>query len=440
MRRTLAIVVLLALVAIGAPAAFAAPTPEAAVAELNTWRAELGLGGLSTLSPAWSTGCAHHDNYEHVNGNSLTHVEVEGHAGYTTDGAEAGADSVLADSFSSPSPTPDAALLPGPTWDGAVFHRAALLQPRLTQTGFDSTAFQEGSTFWSFTCMRTQGDGAIDDSLRTPGLTLYPSPGNGAYDVPTTFPGNESPNPAEETGIPPGSTLGWLLNVEINGPWETSGPFSVAAHDVTATLAPDNTSNFVPLVVSQCGPSGCGGAGGTMDGRYFQGGFGIFPTQPLAPNTTYRVAITGGTVTDQVNHVDYPIPAGYSWCFSTGAVYTASVDCVPPTTAAQEPANLDASTALSFTPAPSSPSSGGGSQSTQPPTVRKTVVAQCVMPKLIGKSLKAVKKKLKAADCKLGKVTKKAGATAKTGTASHQSAKPGAKLAAGAKVNVTLKP
>jgi hypothetical protein len=285
MRRAFAITAfLLATVfaATEAPASLAEPTPEAAVAALNGWRAQLGLGAVSTLNPAWSIGCAHHDNYEHLNGNALTHTEQEGHAGYTTDGAEAGANSVLAAAFSSPSPTPDASLLPGPTWDGAVFHRAALLQPRLAQTGFDSTTFTEGSLSRSFNCMRTQGTGAIDNSRTTPGLTLYPSPGNGAYGVPTTFPGGESPSPTEETGVPAGATLGWLLNVEINGPWESSSPFSVAAHDVTATLAPDGTSNFVPLVVSQCGPTGCGGAGGTLEGLYMLGGFGIFPTQPLA--------------------------------------------------------------------------------------------------------------------------------------------------------------
>jgi hypothetical protein len=443
MRRLNVVLLVLLAAAIAAPAALANPTPEAALGQLNAWRAQLGLPAVTTLNSAWSTGCQHHNNYEHVNGNALTHTEEMGHGGYTSDGAEAGSNSVLAFAVSAPSPTPEASLFPGPTWDGAVFHRAALLNPRLAQTGFDSTTFPpEGSVYRTFTCMRTQGTGALDSSRTTPGLTLYPSPGNGAYGVPTTFPGNESPDPAAETGVPPGSTLGWLMNVEINGPWaSTGGGYTVAAHDVTATLAPDGTSNFAPVVVSQCGPSGCGGSGGTSEGAYFQGGFGIFPTQPLAANTTYRVAITGGTVTDFGAHVDYPL-AGYSWCFSTGAVYTASADCSAPTAAAQEPSAPGASAALSFTPySPPSSSGGGGSTggSTQPPSSSKsTPVAHCTVPKLAGKSLKALKKKLKAADCKLGKVTKKEGATAKTGKTSHQSAKPGKSLPEGTKVNVTL--
>ena len=115
------------------------------------------------------------------------------------------------------------------------------------------------------------------------------------------------------------------MNVEINGPWTSAGfGFLVFAHGVSATLRPDGTSTKVPLVVSQCGPSGCGGSGGTSLGEYFGGGFGIFPTQPLAINTRYRVTATG-TVTDAQTSTNYPF--SISWCFSTGTSYAASSDC-----------------------------------------------------------------------------------------------------------------
>ncbi len=65
-------------------------------------------------------------------------------------------------------------------------------------------------------------------------------------------------------------------------------------------------------------------------------------------------------------------------------------------------------------------------------------VAQCVVPKLAGKKLKAAKKKLKAGDCKVGEVKKHKGVTAADGKVVHQSAKAGAKLAAGTKVKLTL--
>jgi hypothetical protein len=65
---------------------------------------------------------------------------------------------------------------------------------------------------------------------------------------------------------------------------------------------------------------------------------------------------------------------------------------------------------------------------------------RCVVPTLKGKKLPAAKAALKKADCKAGKVTKLKGATPKTGKVATQSRKPGAKAAAGAKVNLTLKP
>jgi IPT/TIG domain len=49
----------------------------------------------------------------------------------------------------------------------------------------------------------------------------------------------------------------------------------------------------------------------------------------------------------------------------------------------------------------------------------------CTVPRLKGKTLKASKKKIKGADCKVGKVTKKKGAKAKTGKVVGQNKKPG---------------
>jgi hypothetical protein len=311
------------------------PTPAQAITELNTWRAQLGEQPVTTDVPAWDTGCQHHDNYDDQNG-TLTHTEQSGNPGYTADGAEAGEDSVLAEEISITSPTAEDHLLPGPVWDGAVFHRAALLQPRLANIGFDSTTVLNGSQYDSWMCLWFQnqpsdppGPLAMDDSRTTPGLTLYPSPANGTVDVPTKFAaGTEAPDPATETGVPPGSTLGWLMNVEINGPWADPGfGYIVSAHNVSATLAPDGTSSTVPLVVSQCGTGGCGGGNNTSLGLYFDGGFGIFPTQVLAADTMYHATATG-TVTDWNTHQDFPFSIG--WCFSTGATFTPSSDCTRP--------------------------------------------------------------------------------------------------------------
>ena len=64
----------------------------------------------------------------------------------------------------------------------------------------------------------------------------------------------------------------------------------------------------------------------------------------------------------------------------------------------------------------------------------------CTVPKLKGKTLKAAKKKAKKAGCKVGKVTKRAGADAKTGVVVKQGKNPGKKLAPGTGVDVTLGP
>jgi hypothetical protein len=339
-----------------APAAIADPTPTAAITELNQWREALGEAPVSTADvSAWDAACQHHNNYEQQN-RQLTHPETMGKPGWTADGAVAGPDSVLAEELSSPSPTPATAMLPGPVWDSAVFHRQALLQPRLANVGFNSTTFQGGGGFTSWQCMWVQNNPsdnplqtpplAIDDSRTTPSLTLYPSPANGSYEVPTTFPaGTESPDPATEDGVPAGATLGWLLSVEINGPWQDSGGGGIVfAHGVTATLEPDGTSHQVPVVVSECGDQGCAFSGGTKLGRYLGGGFGIFPTQRLAGGTTYRATATG-TVTDNTDP-SHPINHQFSihWCFSTGATYTTSSDCSASSTGAgAEPGHYVAS-------------------------------------------------------------------------------------------------
>jgi PASTA domain len=81
-----------------------------------------------------------------------------------------------------------------------------------------------------------------------------------------------------------------------------------------------------------------------------------------------------------------------------------------------------ASSTFDYAPAPSAP----------PPA------PQCVVPKLAGKKLKASKKRIRAADCKVGTLTKRHGATARTGKVVKQVPKPGVSVPVGTKVTVTL--
>jgi len=74
------------------------------------------------------------------------------------------------------------------------------------------------------------------------------------------------------------------------------------------------------------------------------------------------------------------------------------------------------------------------------PTTPAPARAACRVPNLSGRKLQVAKKRLKTADCKIGKVSKRRGATAAKGRVRQQSPKAGKVLAVGAKVKVTLAP
>jgi beta-lactam-binding protein with PASTA domain len=67
-----------------------------------------------------------------------------------------------------------------------------------------------------------------------------------------------------------------------------------------------------------------------------------------------------------------------------------------------------------------------------------TFRAKCVVPKLVGLTLKKAKARIKRAHCTVGKVTRKASAKRKRGKVLAQKPKPGRKLAPGAKVRLTV--
>jgi len=78
---------------------------------------------------------------------------------------------------------------------------------------------------------------------------------------------------------------------------------------------------------------------------------------------------------------------------------------------------------------------------TPTPPAASTAKDQCVVPRLIGKKLKAAKTALTAAHCKLGKVAKKKlkkSSRTKRGIVVKQSPAAGTTKAAGSKVNVTV--
>jgi hypothetical protein len=74
------------------------------------------------------------------------------------------------------------------------------------------------------------------------------------------------------------------------------------------------------------------------------------------------------------------------------------------------------------------------------PTTPAPPHAACKVPDLRGRKLQVAKRRLKTARCKIGKVSKRRGATAAKGRVRQQSPKAGKVLAVGAKVKVTLAP
>lgn len=64
----------------------------------------------------------------------------------------------------------------------------------------------------------------------------------------------------------------------------------------------------------------------------------------------------------------------------------------------------------------------------------------CKVPKLSGRTLKSAKKRIRAAECRVGKLTKRHGATAKDGEIVKQVPKPGATVPVNTKVKITLAP
>jgi hypothetical protein len=244
-----------------APAVASSPTPEAALANLNAWRATAGVPPIATLDPLLGEGCRLHNAYLAQNRDVQgldQHHEARARPGYTDLGAQAGASSNLA----SPG-----GMSPRRAWSGAVYHRMSLLDPRMTTTWFDSSS--------GFSCM---GVGASTE-VSAPGFTLYPWPANGMQDVPLAFRG-EYPSPYDM--VPGVEQLGYLLSVNVNGPW--TAEHSVRGSFLQAvSLTPDRGA---PMPVTGIDAS-------SAVSGYLRRGFAIFPHRPLDHGQWYTAHAAG---------------------------------------------------------------------------------------------------------------------------------------------------
>jgi len=71
-------------------------------------------------------------------------------------------------------------------------------------------------------------------------------------------------------------------------------------------------------------------------------------------------------------------------------------------------------------------------------TATATFKAKCIVPKLVGLTLKKARARIKSAHCTVGKVTRKRSTKSKSGKVLSQRPKPGRKLAPAAKVSVVV--
>jgi hypothetical protein len=119
----------------------------------------------------------------------------------------------------------------------------------------------------------------------------------------------ESPDPHD---LVPGE-LGYLLSVNLDGPWQFSFNSHVSIlHSSLKTAA----GTRVPITEVDHDTHG-GGPGGSDIGPYLDDAFALFPHGALRAQTTY-IAHADGKLTYKVDGTNYPF--NVTWHFKTGGV------------------------------------------------------------------------------------------------------------------------
>src|SRR6266566_7982422 len=151
----------------------------------NAWRASTGTSAL-TENTTYSAGDVLHATYM-VQTGQVTHGESTAYPQYTTAGDIAGQNSNIF--VSSSTGTTDTHAIDW--WMAAPFHAMAMMDPRLTQTGFGS--YREVKSGWQ--------EGGTLDTIRGNSFTggQYPVyfPGRNTNEPLATYTGGEFPNPLQ---------------------------------------------------------------------------------------------------------------------------------------------------------------------------------------------------------------------------------------------------
>jgi uncharacterized protein YkwD len=272
---------------------------------VNSWRASTGLSAL-TENPTWSQGDAAHALYM-VKNNLVTHYETPGVPYYTAAGDTEARNSNI--QVSSSTGTTDVQAIDW--WMAAPFHAMAMMDPRLSQTGFGS--YRDSTTSpW-------QEGGALDtiqgNSFSGGSYPVY-FPGNGATEPLTTYGGGEFPDPLQAcpgysapTGLPVFIQVGGNLNTTAGVVHSFTGNGVALNHSVI-----DSSNSAVSSYL------------------YTRGGVILVPQQPLQVGVRYVVALT-------VNGTPY------TWSFTVGNF----IACAAVTVTAAPPSQATAGTTVVFT-------------------------------------------------------------------------------------------
>lgn len=247
----------------------------------NGWRASTGVSTL-TEDANFSAADLLHATYM-VQTGDVAHSENPAYSQYTAAGNTAAQNSNIM--VSSSTGTSDVQAIDW--WMGAPFHAMAMMDPRLTTTGFGSYRSTAYSS-WNMGAAVNVGQGMFAGGQ-------YPVyfPGNRSSEPLTSYSGNEFPNPQ---GACPGHT-GLPLFIEVGANVNTSaGP---------ATLLGNGTPIATPCVIDSTNPA-------YANYLKWRGGVIVFPQSPLQNGVTYTVALT-------VNGVPY------TWSFTVGPLGVCSL-------------------------------------------------------------------------------------------------------------------
>jgi hypothetical protein len=238
------------------------------LARFNYWRSTAGLPKVSE-NASWSSGDYLHSRWM-VKNNLAAHDETPGTPYYTAAGDLAGNDGNIA--VTTDAGAPDTYAIDW--WMAAPFHAMAMMDPRLTATGFGSYRENKASGWDAgFTLDTSRGNPFSGGK--------YPVfwPGNGKTVPLRTYSGNEFPDPLPQCGY--SGTVGLPVFVEVGGNVATS-----------AAAGSTFTGNGTPL--SHCVLDSSNAAVGSY--LKWRGGVIIVPKAPLTPGVTYVVTVTVNSV------------------------------------------------------------------------------------------------------------------------------------------------